>query len=240
MIDPYVYPGTSILKNKFDIYSQDELEHIEADYFLLGYNNLVKTNFQIESIFDVLLIHKTLFSGIFDWAGKPRTIDIYKSEPILGGSSIDYVFASYIRTALNELDEEYKRCDFKSLNGKELIRKMCYFISEFWHIHPFREGNSRTTSVFLYFLAKKNNLSINFETISKYGKYFRNALVLSSLYNNSREEFLNGFVTDLCTKKNFNTQKYETIDGNEVSKYSYTHHTIKKLETIKKPEDWRK
>ena len=30
------------------------------------------------------------------------------------------------------------------------------------------------------------------------------------------------------------------IEGKEVSKYSYTHHTIKKLETIKKPEDWRK
>ena len=240
MIDPYVYPGTKVLKNCFDIQDEDELEHIEADYFLLGFNNLVRSNFRIDSIFDVLLIHKTLFSGIFEWAGKPRTIDIYKSEPILGGSSIDYVFASYIETALAELDGEYKKYNFKTLNAKELVDKICYFISEFWHIHPFREGNSRTTSVFLYFLAKQNNLTINFETISKYGKYFRNALVLSSLYNNSCNEFLNGFVTDLCTRKNFNTQKYETIDGNEVSKYSYTHHTIKKLETIKKPEDWRK
>ena len=34
--------------------------------------------------------------------------------------------------------------------------------------------------------------------------------------------------------------KRETIEGIEVSKYSYTLHTMEKLETIKKPNDWKK
>ncbi|MBP5091134.1 MAG: Fic family protein [Bacilli bacterium] len=28
-------------------------------------------------------------------------------------------------------------------------------MSEFWHIHPFREGNTRTSAMALYFLIKK-------------------------------------------------------------------------------------
>ena len=76
--------------------------------------------------------------------------------------------------------------------------------------------------------------------MSKNGKYFRNALVLSSLYSNSKPEYLLGIVTDCVTLKNVSDDKYETINGFEVNKYSYTNHTVDKIKTITKPADWKK
>ena len=93
-----------------------------------------------------------LFSNLYDWAGLPRTIDIFKGESLLGGRSIDYVYAFYIDKALNDLNKEFQEVDWDVLNSKEKIEKICYFVTEFWHIHPFREGNTRTSAMLLYFL----------------------------------------------------------------------------------------
>lgn len=175
-----------------------------------------------------------MFNKIYNWTGSIRTIDIYKREPLLGGKSIDYVFASYIEEYLLVLDKEFKNVNFELLNKEEKINKICYFVSEFWHIHPFREGNTRTSSMMLYFLIKKLNLHINIDFISRNAKYFRNALVLSCLYSLSKKEYLLGIVVDSTTFKNAKHKKYETIEGIEVEKYSYTNHTVDKLKTIEK------
>lgn len=239
MIDPYVYKDTNVLKNKFNIKDPDELEKRESIFVTMRSIELRESNFKIASIFDCLKIHKYLFEKLFTWAGKPRTIDIYKGESILDGKSIDYVFAFYINQALEDLNKEYKATRWEELEEKEKIEKICYFVSEFWHIHPFREGNTRTTSMMLFFLVKQAGLHINVDFLAKNGKYFRNALVLSSLYSSSKKEYLLGIVSDSVTLKNISSEKYENIDGYEVDKYAYTDHTMKKLKTIKKPKDWK-
>ena len=66
------------------------------------------------------------------------------------------------------------------------------------------------------------------------------ALALSCLYSASKKEYLLGIVSDSITVKNVSSKKYETIEGMEVRKYSYTNHTMKKLKTIEKPSDWKK
>ena len=238
MKDPYVYEGTSVLINKLDIRDEKELEDTESEYIVLNTDELKYSSFRVESIFDALKIHKYLFGDLYEWAGTPRTIDIYKGESLLDGKSIDYVFASYIAQALKDLDKEYQSIEWEKLSTKEKIEKICYFVTEFWHIHPFREGNTRTTAMFLYFLIKKAGLHINIDFLSKNGKYFRNALVLNSLYSNSKPEYIFGIVSDAITIKNVSNKKYETIDGYEVNKYAYTNHTTDKIKTIEKPADW--
>lgn len=240
MIDPYVYEGTNILKNKLGILNDEELERAESEYAVVNIDFLKHSTFQIRTIFDCLRIHQIIFEDVYEWAGKPRTIDIYKAESLLGGKSIDYVFASYINQALSELQEEFSTIKWDELEKREKIEKICYFVSEFWHIHPFREGNTRTSAMMLYFLIKKAGLHINVDYLSKNGKYFRNALVLSSLYSSSKPQNLFGIVEDSVTMKNVSTKKYQTINGIEVEKYAYSSHTTKKMKTIKKPEDWRK
>lgn len=240
MKDSYVYEGTNVLINKLDIRDGKELDKVESDFAILNIAELKSSSFEINTIQDCLLIHKHLFGDIYEWAGKPRTIDIYKGESLLDGKSIDYVFAFYIEQALNDLQKEFALVEWDKLETKEKIDKICYFVSEFWHIHPFREGNTRTTSMMLYFLIKKAGLHVNIDFLQKNGKYFRNALVLSCLYSSSKSEYLLGIVNDSITLKNVSSKKYETIEGMEVDKYEYTNHTMEKLKTIEKPADWKK
>lgn len=240
MKDPYLYEGTNTLINRLGIKDDKTLDKAESDFAYIAIKMLKDSHFDIKNIKDCLLIHKTLFEKVYDWAGQIRTIDIFKGEPLLGGKSIDYVLSFYIEQALNELEEEFAKVKWNNLETKEKLEKICYFVSEFWHIHPFREGNTRTTAMMLYFLIKKAGLHVNIDYMRKNGKYFRNALVLSCLYDSSKSDYLFGIVSDSVTAKNEETGKYETIDGIIVDKYSYTHHTMEKLETIKKPKDWTK
>lgn len=240
MRDPYVYEGTCVLINKLNIRDENLLEKAESDLVSLAANKLKNSDFCIATIQDCLKIHEQLFSRLYTWAGKTRTIDIYKGESLLDGKSIDYVFASYLNQALADLQEEFADVDFEQLTIEEKIKKICYFVSEFWHIHPFREGNTRTSAMMLYFLIKKAGLHVNVDFLSKNGKYFRNALALSCLYSSSKTEYLLGIVEDSVTIKNTSSKKYETIEGMEVKKYSYVNHTVEKLKTIKKPSDWKK
>lgn len=240
MKDPYLYEGTNVLKNLLGIHDGQKLDSVESGYAIINIDALKNSDFELKSIFDVFTIHKIIFEDIYEWAGNPRTIDIFKGESILDGRSIDYVFSSYINQAILDLDKEFKSVNWDSLNSEEKIQKICYFVSEFWHIHPFREGNTRTSSLMLYFLIKKAGLHVNLNFLQKNGKYFRNALVLSCLYSSSKPELLLGIVKDSVSIKNVSSKKYETIDGYEVDKYSYTNHTIEKIKTIEKPSDWKK
>jgi len=240
MNDPYVYKGTNVLINKLNIKDSKTLNKAETDFAILGITKLRKSKFEIASIFDGLTIHKILFSRLYEWAGEIRSIDIYKGEPILNNESIDYVFASYINKALIDLNKEFCEVIWSTLSNEEKILKITYFVSEFWHIHPFREGNTRTSAMLLYFLIRKANLHIDFDFLSKNSKYFRNALVLSCLYSHSKTEYLEGIIKDAVTLKNLNTGHYQTINGMDVEKYTYQNHTLEKIKTINKPKDWNK
>ena len=240
MKDPYVYEGTDVLINKLNIRDGKMLAEAENALALISIDELKKGTFQLESIFDALKIHSAIFGDIYEWAGQLRTINIYKGEPLLDGKSIDYVYASYLQEALSQLQREYAIASWDNMLPKEKIKNICYFVSEFWHIHPFREGNTRTSAMLLYFLIKKAGLHVNLDFLSKNGKYFRNALVLSSIYSSSKKEYLLGIVSDSVSSKNQTSGKYETIEGVEVQKYAYSNHTLEKLETITRPNDWAK
>ena len=185
MKDPYVYEGTNVLKNKLNIIDEKQLDQIESSYAVFAIDSLKESDFQFNKILDALKIHKELFGDLYDWAGQPRIINIFKAEPLLEGKSIDYVFAHYIGEALKELQKEFEETKWETFTSKEKLEKVCYFVSEFWHIHPFREGNTRTSAMMLYFLIKKVGLHVNTDFLLRNGKYFRNALVLSCLYSSS-------------------------------------------------------
>lgn len=233
MRDPYLYPDVDVLINKDNIKNQELLDKLEEDIVPLRMIALRKEGLIIKSVFDIQKIHKFLFSSIFEWAGEFRKITMYKKEPILDGYSVDYTPWDYIKKEMNELDSRFSSIDWKSLSNKEKIQNVSSIIQELWQIHCFREGNTRSVALFLYFLLKTINVSINIEFLGKNAKYFRNALVLASLYSASKPEYLFGIIADCTTIKNLSTNKYETINGYEVNKYSYQNHTIEKIKTIK-------
>ena len=233
MRDPYLYPDVDVLINKKDIKDSQALDKLEEDVIPLRMIRLRKEGLNIKSVFDIQKIHSFLFSSIFDWAGKFRTITMYKREPVLDGCSVDYTPHEYIQKEMEDLEIKFKKINWSSLTSKEKIQNVSSVIQELWQIHCFREGNTRTVALFLYFLLKTIGININIDFLGKNAKYFRNALVLASLYSASKPEYLFGIIADCTTIKNLTSNKYETINGYEVNKYSYQNHTIENIKTIK-------
>ena len=233
MRDPYLYPDVDVLKNKKNIKEQTQLDKLEEDIVPLRMIALRKKGISITSVFDIQKIHKFLFSYIFDWAGDFRKITMYKKEPILNGYSVDYTPSDYIEKEMKDLESIFVTINWKELNNKEKIEKVSSIVQGLWQIHCFREGNTRSVALFLYFLLKTIGVHINIDFLGKNAKYFRNALVLASLYSASKPEYLFGIIADCTTIKNLSTNKYETINGYEVDKYSYQNHTTEVIKTIK-------
>lgn len=233
MRDPYLYPDVDVLINKKNIKDQSQLNKLEEDIVPLRIIALRKQGLTITSIFDIQKIHGFLFSSIFNWAGEFRQITMYKKEPILNGCSVDYTPYDYIKKEMDDLEKRYLSIKWDELNSKEKLNKVASIVQELWQIHCFREGNTRTIAMFLYFLLKTIGVHINIDFLGKNAKYFRNALVLASLYGASKPEYLFGIIADCTTIKNLATNKYETINGYEVDKYSYQNHTTEVIKTIK-------
>ena len=86
--DPYCYPETSVLKNKFNIREVSLLEKAEADLSRAKMSILYESPVDKFDAQSFLRVHEFLFEEVYDWAGQLRTINISKPEEVLGGKSI--------------------------------------------------------------------------------------------------------------------------------------------------------
>ena len=230
MTDPYVYEGTNVLINLANIKEQDKLDNFETTLSRVAIVELLKNPIDITSTKDTFEIHKRLFKEVYSWAGKPRTINIYKTEPVLGGLSVNYSEHNQIMKDLNKIQNDIDSFDWVNSSKKEIISKIVRVISSVWQVHAFREGNTRTICLYLYFFMKKYNLKLNVDFIGEHSKFFRNALVLASIGEYSEYEHLEMILSDaISLKKVINGEsKYQTIKDYNLEKYEYNYHHLKK------------
>lgn len=76
-----------------------------------------------------------------------------------------------------------KEFDYSKLNKDELIKHIAKFTSSIWQVHPFGEGNTRTTAVFIEKYLNNMGFNINNDMFKNKSLYFRNALVRSNYGN---------------------------------------------------------
>ena len=230
MTDPYVYEGTNVLINLANIKEQDKLDNFETTLSRVAIVELLKNPIDITSTKDIFEIHKRLFKEVYSWAGKPRTINIYKTEPVLGCLSVNYSDHNQIMKDLNIIQNDIDSFDWVNSSKKEIISKIVRVISSVWQVHAFREGNTRTICLYLYFFMKKYNLKLNVDFIGEHSKFFRNALVLASIGEYSEYEHLEMILSDaISLKKVINGEsKYQTIKDYNLEKYEYNYHHLKK------------
>ena len=155
-------------------------------------------------------------------AGKIRTYDIVKEEEILNGGTVLYGRATTITDMLNYDFKTEKEFDYKGLSKKEKVEHLVKFISGIWQIHPFAEGNTRTTAVF----AIKYLYTLGFETnndlFEQHSKYFRNALVRANYQNLDKDipytmTYLNKFFGNLLLDEEnvLDNREMQIWDGSE-------------------------
>lgn len=128
-------------------------------------------------------IHKQLFDGVFAHAGQARDYNITKNEWVLGGDTVTYAAATNIQATLEYDFTTEKNFSYDKLSLDEAIKHLTQFTSNIWQIHPFAEGNTRSTAVFIIKYLQTFGFNINNETFKNNSWYFRNALVRAN-YNN--------------------------------------------------------
>ena len=129
------------------------------------------------------VIHKYLFDGIYDFAGKYRTYDISKEEVILNSDTVRYFPYIQIEQALDYDFNEEKKYDYSNLSLEDVVKHIATFTSRIWEVHPFGEGNTRTTAVLIVKYLRSLGYTVDNDLFKEHSVYFRNALVRSNYSN---------------------------------------------------------
>lgn len=135
MKDPYVYPGTDILKNLANIKDADLLAQMEADYTSSRLSDLVVADY--EGLFDfntLCEMHHIIFQDIFDWAGKICVLNIEKEEPALGGISIEYSNYNYIEEDAEKIFKKVSEVEWKLLSIQSVILNLWAAYGKYIHL----------------------------------------------------------------------------------------------------------
>ena len=133
----------------------------------------------------LIALHRRIFEGVFKHAGELRKYDITKKEWVLHDDTVNYLNWEDLRDALNYDIEQERAFSYVGLSNDELVRHVSTFVSSLWQIHPFGEGNTRTTAVFTILYLRSVGFAVNNDLFAKHAWYFRNALVRAN-YKNAR------------------------------------------------------
>lgn len=124
-----------------------------------------------------LSIHRYLFADVFSHAGQIRDYNISKNEWVLNGKSVFYASYDSIQATLDYDFKNEKDFPYRGLSKQELVKHIAKFTSDIWQIHPFCEGNTRSTAVFIIKYLTAKGFKLGNEYFARNSWYFRNALV---------------------------------------------------------------
>lgn len=165
-----------------------------------------------------LSIHRRLFEGVFGHAGQVRQYNITKKEWVLNGDTVTYADWNSIKETLDYDFVTEKQFSYEGLSVDAAVKHLAKFASDIWQIHPFSEGNTRATAVFMIKYMKTFGFSVNNDAFEKNSWYFRNALVRAN-YNNlqkgvhSTTKFLEMFFSNLLLGTNYELKnRYMHVD----------------------------
>ena len=143
------------LENKLGINNSAELAREEEKISKIKAIELYESNlvedFEVGKFSGLVKIHKFLFEEIYDFAGKIRTVNIAKGN-------FRFAPVMYLNAALKHID------DMPQSTYDEIIEKYV----EMNVAHPFREGNGRSTRIWLDLILKKElKLVVDWNKVDK-------------------------------------------------------------------------
>ena len=201
-----------MLNNKLGITNEIELSKEEERITKIKALELFDTNkinkFEVGTTKGLIDIHKYLFSDIYEFAGKIRDVNLAKG-------SFRFAPAMYLEEALKKID------DMPEDNFDDIIKKYI----EMNVAHPFREGNGRSTRIWLDMILKKElSKVVDWSKVNKEEYLLAmerspikdteiNILLKNALTNkiNDREVYMKGIDTSY-RYEGYNTYTMEELD----------------------------
>ena len=165
-----------------------------------------------------LSIHRRLFEDVFEHAGQIRTYNITKKEWVLNGETVIYSSWNSIKETLDYDFATEKAFSYAGVSNEEIVKHFAKFVSDIWQIHPFCEGNTRATAVFMIKYMKSFGFDVNNTAFENHSWYFRNALVRAN-YNDLKNgihattKYLEQFFSNLLMDTDYELKnRYMHVD----------------------------
>lgn len=229
--DPYLYEDVPVLRNLPGIKNSDELKRVEGDLTRMSMGIVYAREYEKFNTETLCDIHRTIFGGLYEWAGEFRTIPIMKAEEVLGGDSVRYAAPSEIKKQLDMASKEIARIRSTS-NKKDIVFKIVRITAAIWQAHPFREGNTRSVVAFSVLLAAKLGVNLDYELFADHAAYVRNALVWCTQGIYAIYDYLERIYFDAADLLNDQPEQtvsgqkdYSVIEGYRVADYREQPHT---------------
>ena len=146
-------------------------------------------------------IHRYMLQDVYDWAGKDRTVDMWKTgiafaRPGYIDRSLDACFA-----ALNE------ESNLRGLDARNFASRAAVHCGDLNSVHPFRDGNGRTLRAFLERLSDQAGHGIDLQRIEP--------ALWNHASRNSHEEYDNALLTSAITGAMTSLGKGSEVDRTE-------------------------
>ena len=154
------YENTTVLKNKFDIRDEQQLDTLEQSITsMLIAKAAIDIPFENVDFDFYKNLHKYIFSDIYEWAGNVRKIDMSKK-------GTNFCSADKIEERGNAIFNRLRKNEFlKQYSDDEFIVEFTDLYCDLNYLHPFREGNGRTQRLFLSMLVDYLGKSLDFSEI---------------------------------------------------------------------------
>lgn len=197
MRDPYLYHDADVLRNLLNIKDEHLLEEAESN---ITYIKLLDIDrLAINCTFDInhlKRLHQYIFGDIYEWAGNFRSIPIVKGERVLGGDTVRYSHPDNIEHDLTDAIKDLHKVNWAVLSIDETAKEFAKRIAAVWQIHPFREGNTRTTITFATQFASHHGFAMDKNLLKDSAGYVRDALVKASDGQYSEYHYLEKILKD--------------------------------------------
>lgn len=168
--ESYFYPetfdpatGESTLRN---LYQERDAQVLKAREYTQVARRAAEISagiVQIPQTFDaehLKAIHRHLFQDVYEWAGEYRTVDITKGMTAFASAN-----DGSIDRRLSNVQDLVARASWSELEQTVFVENASAVFAELNQAHPFREGNGRSTKVFMELLADTTPFELNWQAV---------------------------------------------------------------------------
>ena len=161
--DPYYFSDADVLRNNADI--RDSAQLAQFEYRKTAERSLELAEQPVQGSFDLKhlqAIHKHLFQDVYDWAGELRTVNISKGSSHF--ARVEQLESYANSTVFKNLAKD------NFLQGMEkdrFVERLADHYGEINALHPFREGNGRSTRQFIEQLAQHAGYELDYTKVDR-------------------------------------------------------------------------
>lgn len=164
--ESYLYPPPheQTLRNLLDERDPGVLAHQEYGRTELRQREILTGKVDIPRTYDaehVRAIHRHLFQDVYAWAGELRTVGIQK-----GPRAFAEVHDGEIGRYLDDVHRLTTGTRWADLGRDEFAERAATVFAHLNQAHPFREGNGRTSKVFMEHVAEQSRFTLDYGRVT--------------------------------------------------------------------------